>query len=100
MSQFAAVFTDAGDVNVGREAARPRGRADADRVLSGRAAGVAGDAAGDDAGYGGQMGGNLQEPRLAGNAARHNLHNVAKAAGLERFPQWVAWHVILRSLCE
>src|SRR5262249_11488231 len=88
-SQSMPIFTDAREMDVGREASRSRRGADADRVVAHGAAGVAGDAAGCDLRKGGQPRGNFEQPRLAGETRRYQLHHVAEAPGVKRRGQGI-----------
>ena len=89
LAEAVPVEADAGDVEARGEAARAGGGADAEGVVPGGAAGVGGDAARDDAGHPRQPGGDLEQPRLAGEPARHQLDQVAEAPRRERRPERV-----------
>ena len=80
LGELAAVLADARQVNVGRQAARARGRGDPQRIVTDRSARVAGDAAGDDGGDPRQPRRHLQQARLTSQCRGDELHDVAEAA--------------------
>src|SRR5262249_47139793 len=86
LTQLKAILADAGDVNVRSKPSRARCRTNADGILPGRSASIARDAAGHDARRHRQVRRNLEQSGFAGDAARHDFDDMAKAAAFERFP--------------
>jgi len=84
-AEFSPVFTHARHVDVWNETACARSHTHAKRIVSRRTTRVARDAPGYNAGYLAKLSGDLEKLGLAGDAARHELDNVAEPAGLEGF---------------